>query len=416
MLLASVFALSFLFPQSTQAQIAQGYEVATWQGFKPAAVSYTFDDNTSKQLTVALPLFNQYNFKTTLFTVTNWGPNWVGLRTAAQNGHEVASHTVSHASLNTLSVMGQETELQQSQTTINTNIPEAKCITIAYPNCNMGDVATIQKYYLAGRVCSGQIGPSTPGNFYQISSIIAGAQGAVKTAADFNAQVTSAKNSRGWCVFLMHGIDNDGGYSPLASAELASHLSYMNTNAADYWVATFANVVKYIKERNAVSLTEISLAPDSLQLTVQDNLEDNLYNVAITVRRQLPADWNNAKVYINRQLVSSTSSTVGGLRYVMFDVVPNGGEVHLAKSLVAGVQDLRNLAGVSVSPNPFTDGLSVKAASAFQYFLYSLDGKLVEEGKGKNAAQVGVTLAPGTYLLKLRQKDRVGASRVVKLN
>jgi spermidine/putrescine-binding protein len=60
-----IFAFTFLLSISLNAQIAPEYEVATWHGFKPAAVSYTFDDNTSKQLPVAIPLFNQYNFKAT---------------------------------------------------------------------------------------------------------------------------------------------------------------------------------------------------------------------------------------------------------------------------------------------------------------------------------------------------------------
>src|SRR5674476_138000 len=86
------------------AQIAPGYEIAKWHQFKTAAISYTFDDNTSKQLTVAVPLFDKYNYKITLNTVTGWGPNWTGLKAASVNGHEIASHTVTHPALNTLSV------------------------------------------------------------------------------------------------------------------------------------------------------------------------------------------------------------------------------------------------------------------------------------------------------------------------
>ncbi|RZK30837.1 MAG: hypothetical protein EOO63_05705, partial [Hymenobacter sp.] len=248
------------------AQVNPAYEVATWRQFKTAAVTYTLDDNTSNQLPVAIPLFDQYNFKTTLFTVTSWGPNWAGLRAASTNGHEVTSHTVTHPSLGTLTVAQQMTELQQSQATIKANVPTAKCETVAYPNCVIGDIPAMQQYYIAGRICSGQIMPSSPPDFWNLSSIITGTTGSVQTAADLNAKVQLAKASKGWCVFLTHGINSDGGYSPTQSTELAAHLAYVNTNIADYWVATFSDAVKYIKERNAVSLTETTVSADELSL------------------------------------------------------------------------------------------------------------------------------------------------------
>lgn len=42
-------------PTTLLAQVNPAYEVATWRGFKTAAVTYTLDDNTSNQLLVAIP-------------------------------------------------------------------------------------------------------------------------------------------------------------------------------------------------------------------------------------------------------------------------------------------------------------------------------------------------------------------------
>src|SRR5690606_19947044 len=148
-----------------------------------------------------------------------------------------------------------------------------------------------------GRVCSNSLVPSTPDDFYNIGSFITGSEGPVKTAADFNSRVSSAKNSQSWCVFLSHGIDDDPGFSPTQSSELSSHLSYMNTNKADYWVETFGNVVKYIKERNAASLFESILNSDSIQVIVTDNLDNSIYNYPVTVRRVLPASWQSPRDY-----------------------------------------------------------------------------------------------------------------------
>ena len=331
-----LMAAFMLLTGSLYAQVATNYEIGTWSQFKTATVSYTMDDNCSNQLPVALPLFDKYNFKVTFFTVINWSPNWSGLLTASKNGHEVGSHTMTHpTSLATLSIAAQNTELQQSQTTINANITNAKCVTLAYPNCNRSDLATTQKYYIAGRVCSGTVELQTPADFYNISSIITGNTGSVQTAANLNSKVAAAKSSKGWCVFLTHGIDNDGGYSPTQSTELASHLSYMNTNSADFWVAPFGTVVKYIKERNVSSVTETVITNDSLKVVVADNLDNTIYNVPITIRRLLPTGWQNPKVYLNSTLITSSLSTVSGKTYIVFDAVPNQGNIFLANKSTA---------------------------------------------------------------------------------
>ncbi|RZK23127.1 MAG: T9SS type A sorting domain-containing protein [Hymenobacter sp.] len=400
-------------PLALHAQVPAAYQVATWRQFKPAAVSYTLDDNTGNQLPIAIPLFDQYGFKTTLFTVTNWGPNWAGLRTASANGHEVTSHTVTHPSLSSLTVAQQVVELQNSQTTIKANVPTAKCETVAYPNCVLGDVPTIQASYIAGRICSGQIMPATPPDFYNLSSIITGTTGSVRMAADFNTRVASAKSSGGWCVFLTHGIDADMGYSPTQSVELAAHLAYMDANRADFWVGTFSDVVKYIKERNAAVLTETTVSATQYSLTVTDNLPDAVYNVPITVRRQLPATWANAALTQGGAPLASTISTVGGVKYVVFDVVPDKGAVQLTSAVALASTASKAAEAVSLWPNPFVDALTVALPGQFDVAIYSLDGKLVSTGHGTTTMQVGRGLATGTYVVKVSQQGQPVSSQLI---
>ena len=169
------------------------YQKGTWRDFKTAAVSYTFDDNTSNQIPVAVPLLDNYGYKATFFAVTqSMNPNWTNLKNVANNGHEVGSHTVTHADLSNSNVSTQDTELKNSQSTIQSQIANKKCVSFAYPNCNTGDMATLKKYYINGRTCSGQIISNNPTDFYRLSSIICGNTG-VNTANDMNTRATSAK-------------------------------------------------------------------------------------------------------------------------------------------------------------------------------------------------------------------------------
>ena len=311
------------------------YEVGTWPGFCQAAITYTFDDGCSNQYTIAIPMFNEFDFDLTMYPIINWSPNWAALKDAAEQGHEIGSHTMSHPYLNQLTVEQQKAELENSQSATNSRIEGEQCLTLAYPYCVPGDQALTAQYYIAARHCQGYIERTTPNNFYQISSIICGSQGSVKTTANFISRFTSAASSNGWCVFLLHGIDNDGGYSPLSSGTLRESLEYLDSNRDKFWVSTFLNAVRYIKERNAVSVVESSNQNTNIILQVTDTLDDAIYNYPVTVRRPLPPGWPGANVSQDSNSVNTRIVEIDSTKYVMFDVVPDDGDVVLTKAPAA---------------------------------------------------------------------------------
>jgi peptidoglycan/xylan/chitin deacetylase (PgdA/CDA1 family) len=315
------------------------YEVGTWSGFHTAAITYTFDDNLSHQLSIAIPIFNNYGFTATLYTVTSsswvWPPDWTGLQNAAAQGHEIGNHTVSHpGNWCSLTSAQQESQYASSQSTINSYIPGNQCLTVAYPYCCAKYESMTATYFIAGRTCSGAIVPATPSNFYQISSFILGSSG-INTTAGIIAKHNQAASSGGWAVYLIHAVDGSegGGYSPISSTILDESLQYLDANRETFWVNTFLNVVKYIKERNDVSVSEISDTGDTITVLVTDTLGDTIYDYPVTIRRPLPEGWLCAYVSQNGQPVDASVVEVASVKYIMFDVVPDGGDVVLSKGL-----------------------------------------------------------------------------------
>jgi Polysaccharide deacetylase len=320
---------------SVAGTVSPPYEIGTWPGFRSAALSFTFDDSCSNQFVLAIPMFDRAGFKLTLFSCTGTlFAGWPVLQDAAARGHEVASHTVTHVNFGGLTDAQQASELKDSQNAINAHVTTQRCVTLAYPYCVQGKDALAAQYYIAARTCSGQIVPSTPTNFMSISSYICGSAGSVQTLQSFKSLANNATNSKGWCVFLIHGIDSDGGYSPLPSATLQQTVNYFSTNQHKFWVQTFGNVVRYIQERNVVSVWETGNDGERISLQVTNTLDRAVFNYPITLRRPLPAGWPGAAVSQNNQRVSAQMLYVGSTNYVMFDVVPNGGEVVLAKEVL----------------------------------------------------------------------------------
>lgn len=392
MWIASIFAC-----HNAAAQATPPYEIGTWKNFSKAAVSYTWDDNTSKQLTVAKPLFDEFDFKVTFFTSMRWSVPWTGLKQAAANGHEVASHSMTHTPFNELSDAQEEEELKDSQVEINENIGNTDCITFAYSNCVVGNKSIVSKYYISARGCNGAIEQKTPADFMNVGSIVCGPEGSVSTSAQFNAKVDQAVTGSGWVVFLLHGIDNDGGWSPVVSAELKTHLQYVNNNRDKFWVDTYGNVVRYIKERNALLVKEISANDSVIVVEATHNLDQDIYNIPVSIRRPMPAGWSEAFAVQNGIDLEANVVREGNTNYLVFDVVPNAGEVMLSRSKSAVVTDVETLASSSlldVFPNPSDAKTTIR---------FSLSGKgnvsldiLDESGRRVQKVVSGV-YEPGTH-------------------
>jgi oligosaccharide reducing-end xylanase len=324
--------------------VAAPYQIGRWEGFRTAAISYTFDDDLPNQYAIAVPMFNAKGFKLTLFTVTSWIPNgsWSRIQAAAQAGHEIASHTVTHPNLTGVTATQLTNELANSQAAINANVAGQKCLTLAYPYCAEPSDAVTATYYIAARTCSGQLVAATPGNFMSISSYVCGSQGSINTAQAFNNLANRAAASGSWCVYLIHALDSDNGYSPLASSNLQASVDYLSTNQAKFWVETFGHVVRYIKERDATAVTETANTGDRITLQVTNNLDRSIYNVPITLRRPLPANWPAAAVVQNNAPIIAPLVNTNSTNYVMFDVVPNGGDVTLTKTALPSVLSPRH--------------------------------------------------------------------------
>jgi len=323
-------------PASVAGSVAAPYEIGTWEGFRPAAISYTFDDNLPNQYTIAVQMFHAAGFKMTLFTVVNWvgTVTWSQAQTAAAYGDEIASHTMTHPSLTGVTAVQLTNELANSQSNINSHVTNELCVTLAYPNCVVPNETIVAQYYIAARGCSGQLVSSTPLDFMNISSFVCGPAGSIQTAAQFNSLADNAAAAKAWCVYLIHALDGDNGYSPLPSATLQASVDYMSTNQNKFWVETFGNVVRYIRERNASSVAETASSDNSLIVQVTNNLNNLIYNFPITLRRPLPANWPAIAVSQNSQPIAAKLVTVNSTNYVMFDVVPNGGNIVLAKAVL----------------------------------------------------------------------------------
>jgi len=128
-------------------------------------VILNFDDGRKSQYTQAKPILDKYGFKATFYAVCNYLDNkkgymsWKDIETLYKEGHDIGSHSMSHAHLEKLSKKGVSFEVAQSKKCFEDHGINAT--TFAYPfnegSSDKNVINIIAKYYDLARTASSPI-------------------------------------------------------------------------------------------------------------------------------------------------------------------------------------------------------------------------------------------------------------------
>ena len=322
-----IFYISLQIISSAQ-NIPEGYEVAPWHLFKPSVITYSFDDGSFNHLAKAIPLLDKYSFKATFNLITSVENDWKGFKEAAENGHEIASHTITHPNLKEFDIETQTKELKESKKLIEKMVDQ-ECVTLAYPYCFGGDVEIAKKYYISARGCSSEYISHDTENLFDLGSFPIGNAYNIKTAEDLNNIVDKGLEQKKWTVFLIHGIDDDWGFSTLETVELESHFKYVVKNEDYFWVATFKDVTKYILEANSLTILENKKDEKNIEIEISAEYKTDItkLDVPVTISKKLDNTCRKVNILKESDLEKVKSEIMEGK--VIFDVVP--GEKYIIK-------------------------------------------------------------------------------------
>ncbi|OWV14232.1 polysaccharide deacetylase family protein [Fibrobacter sp. UWB5] len=327
-------SIAALIAMGSSMVFAQDAEIATWAGFRKAAVSFTFDDGPQSDVGVALPMFEKYGYKATFNIVTGWVGgqgmiSWDGVKQLASSGHEIASHSDSHP--NGQPMPGNE--IASSKQTLNSKVQQKYgCITLAYPNCDTPGDSQVLQNYVVGRICNGSwkggsdiMGKDGPNNWAAVSALMTGNQG----TSDFKGNMQKAVQQGGWVAFLTHGFTTGTNgyatYSPTDASTMEGSLQYAQQNDKDIWVAPMGHVAMYIKERKAAKV-DVSNSGSSTTVKLTHNIKDNISNYDYPLTLKVKTSLSKAEV---TQAGAKLESKIDG-GYVYFDAVPNAGDIVIA--------------------------------------------------------------------------------------
>jgi peptidoglycan/xylan/chitin deacetylase (PgdA/CDA1 family) len=218
--------------------------ILNWAGFK-AAVSYTFDDANSSQISNYTAL-NNLGVPLSFFLITSkpeasnaiWG-------TALQNGHEVGNHTNTHPQIGT----GPDIDAATAFLLTKWNVT-AYDMVAPYGDASYIPLAKT-RFFLNRGVSNGLMGPNDATDPFNLFCYIAPTS---SLAAAYNAQIDQARAAGKWRVVLVHGFTGgtDGAYQPVSITEFTSSVTYTKS-LGDMWIDTLLNVGAYWRGQKTVS-------------------------------------------------------------------------------------------------------------------------------------------------------------------
>src|SRR5438309_8677905 len=122
----------------------------------------------------------------------------------------------------------------------------------------------------------------------------------------------------------MESRASDGSRSPRRTSELADRKPRL-------WVATYQDAAKYARERHA-STVDAKAGSERIEVTVTHSLDKKLYDLPLTVKTRLPADWKLAHFQQGKDARWLPVHHEGDSTFVLYRIVPNGPPAVLEKA------------------------------------------------------------------------------------
>lgn len=196
--------------------------------FPEPMVSLAFDDSAGSGYSLAAPLLARHGFRATYYLITRSldAPDRVTFAQARElgaQGHEIASHTVSHPLLTSLSIPELRRELSRSQDRLvaEVGVPDVLSFAAPWGQTDARVLEEIRKFYTSNRTASGYR------NFRDADPFSLGAYALDgRSSASFvRMLVDRAVSERSWLILVFHLlVEGPSGSGTYDVAEFASLL------------------------------------------------------------------------------------------------------------------------------------------------------------------------------------------------
>ena len=268
------------------------------------------------------------------------GVTWDDIRSYAAQGHEFASHTVTHPRLAALDEVNMMYELEKSKEDILKQLGPRYTFSAEgpYGTENERVMEYAHKVYpaLRNRMPEpfmeelNRSSRKNPGSYnkeyvqWQRGATTKTPMPLMKSWLD-----TTAIKDNIWLVLVIHGVDGIG-WEALTSQALDEYFQYMKTKDKDLWIATFADATKYMRERMSASV-KATETKDNISINLSHTLDRSLYDLPLTLKTYVPASWKDVEVKQGKQSKRIKPQQDVKGTFVLYQAKPNSDQIVLSR-------------------------------------------------------------------------------------
>jgi peptidoglycan/xylan/chitin deacetylase (PgdA/CDA1 family) len=238
-----------------------------WPNGARAAVNLAYDDALDSQLNNALPALNQYGFRGSFYLTLASDAVRLRLdewRTAAGQGHELGNHTLFHQC--SASAPGREwvkpyldldqvtiEELREHIVLANTMLhaidrQSERTFTVPCGDLKAAGqnyINAVKQEFVAIKTMGGGVTP----DMNSLDQYAVGVAAPVGLSGEQLIELAKEAAEKGTMAnFTFHGVGGD--YLAVSTEAHEQLLQYLAENNDVYWVDTFLNIMKYVKNEN----------------------------------------------------------------------------------------------------------------------------------------------------------------------
>jgi peptidoglycan/xylan/chitin deacetylase (PgdA/CDA1 family) len=268
------------------------------------------------------------------------GSSWNDFRKDAGEGYEIASHSITHATMPGLDEANIKYELEKSKEeiknqmgvkyTFSTEVPygyeDDRVMQIAYKIYPALRNRMPEPFLKEIDRASKELPHPTDKDYiqWQRGPLHKTPLTLMKSWVD-----TTYANKDMWLVLVFHGIDSLGWeWTPIPKLE--EYFNYIKGKEDKLWIATFGDATKYMREREAATVSA-SDKDGKINVTLTHSLDKSMYDLPLTLKTYVPDKWSSVTVS-----QETHSKTVDVARhdekgnYVLYQMEPNGPNVILS--------------------------------------------------------------------------------------
>ncbi len=415
-------------------------KIQKWFNADTSAFSFTFDDGFITDYEYVKPVLDSFNYKATFYVITGsltdtlpgiWRyGTWQQFKQLHNEGHEIGSHTVTHPHMpnieigDTLTPGTMEYEAYQSKKTIDSIFTDTKCITFAYPYAEYDSdvINVVKKYYKSARALDVDPNPSTLyGNqYFKLNSKVVEFDLPRNSTQDDEDEFNDVVNwlnesidSSGWAILMIHEVFpfeliqqalDENSYYPMSTEWLTQLCGWIQNK--NIWVATAADITKYMHERDCASFYFVSKSDNEYILNLTDTLNNEIYNFPLTLDIIVPDSWDSLFVYQDNEIAESELISISGEKIARINVVPDKGQILLTNSPLLAVNDNKispeKFKLFQNYPNPFNPstkiGFRISESGFVTLKVYDMLGREIKTLISKD-------MQPGNYEVSFNGKN-----------